>query len=262
MARSSTTAPKAGPSRSTAVRPGRAVRSNAPGERVSVTALRGDRKPLASVSSPSVDGERQIRGERLVEKVLEATLEELSLVGYGNLSMETVAERAGVNKTTVYRRWPTKAELAGAALRKEASGTVCVPDTGSIRSDMVAMLREFRDLMRTRRGQSLFRMIFAEGLSPEVARIVEKLRTEKEKEPKAAVARAVARGELPAGTDVDLLFTTLTGSLQALIFFCAEMPDDARIDQIVDLVLGGACGASRTRSAAPEPRASHLRCAT
>lgn len=260
MARPSTIASKTRPSRSTGVSPRRAAPSKVSAARASATRLGGARTVApAPASSSSVDGERQIRGERLVEKVLEATLEELSLVGYGNLSMETVAERAGVNKTTIYRRWPTKADLAGAALCKEASGTVCVPDTGSIRSDMVAMLQEFRDLLRTRRGQSLFRMFFAEGLSPEVAGIVEKLREEKEKEPKAAVARAVARGELPAGTDVDLLFTTLTGSLQSLIFFCAEVPNDARIEQIVDLVLGGACAASATTG---PPRAPRLRCAT
>ena len=51
------------------------------------------------------------RGAPVVHAVLEATLDELGLVGYGALSVEQVATRAGVNKTTVYRRWPTKAAL-------------------------------------------------------------------------------------------------------------------------------------------------------
>jgi AcrR family transcriptional regulator len=198
-----------------------------------------DEIPAARLSEPAEPG-RQVRGERLIEKVLEATLEELSRVGYSALSVETVAERAGVNKTTVYRRWPTKADLVGAAMMKEADATFCTQDTGAVRTDMIAMLREFRDLLHTRRGQSIVRMIFAEGLTSEVATIVDTVRKAKEKDPKRVVARAIARGELPKGTDVDLVFSTLIGSLQHFFFFLHETPTDRRIEQIVDLVLEGA----------------------
>ncbi|WP_169927727.1 TetR/AcrR family transcriptional regulator [Labilithrix luteola] len=206
-----------------------------------------------SGTSPSAERGlgKQIRGERLVDNVLEATLEELARVGYGAFSMETVAERAGVHKTSVYRRWPTKADLTGAALQREADSTLCFPDTGSIRSDVVSMMREFRNILATHRGQSLVRMMLAEGPSPELAALVDSLRKKKEKEPKQALARAVAQGELPAGTDIELVLCTLIGALQNLYFVHHELPTDRRIEQMVNLVFDGACsgGGCRVRAA-------------
>src|SRR5262249_24075462 len=84
---------------------------------------------------------QQVRGWRVVEKVLEATLEELSDKGYGALSIEDVAARAGVAKTTIYRRWPAKADLALDAMRRVADSVVVVGDTGALRSDLIAMLK-------------------------------------------------------------------------------------------------------------------------
>lgn len=183
---------------------------------------------------------RQVRGEPLIEKILEATLDELARAGYAALSVEIVAERAGVNKTTIYRRWPTKTDLVGAALEREADIALCGADTGSLRSDMIAMLTEIRDVMSTRRGQALIRMMLAEGLTPEVATLIDAIRKSKESGPKATVARALARGELPKDTDVEMVFSMLVGSLQHLVFFHRETPTHHRIAQIVDLVLEGA----------------------
>ncbi len=197
--------------------------------------------PSASVPAPlPSERARQVRGEPLIEKILEATLDELARVGYAALSVETVAERAGVNKTTVYRRWPTKTDLVGAAVKREADTALCSADTGSLRSDMIAILAEIRDMLSTRRGQALIRMILAEGLTPEVAALMNEIRKSKESGPKATVARAVARGELPRGTDVEMVFSMLVGSLQHLLFFHHETPTNHRIAQIVDLVLEGA----------------------
>ena len=69
-----------------------------------------------------------------MQGVLSAVLQELSRVGYRGLRIEDVALRAGVNKTTVYRRWPTKIELVRAALVCDSTCRIPHPDTGTLRS--------------------------------------------------------------------------------------------------------------------------------
>lgn len=78
---------------------------------------------------------------QLVDNVLDAALEQLSTKGYEGLSMEEVAERACVNKTTIYRRWPTKSELARSALAEHGGARPCDGPHGSLRSSGRADLR-------------------------------------------------------------------------------------------------------------------------
>ena len=66
--------------------------------------------------SQSAGAPKLVRGEAIVARVLEATIEELALSGYAALALERVAARAGVNRTTIFRRWPTKPELVRAAV--------------------------------------------------------------------------------------------------------------------------------------------------
>src|SRR6516162_5006549 len=82
------------------------------------------------------------RSERVVRDVTRATAAELARVGYAELRVEDVATEAGVNKTTIYRRWPSKIELVAAAIRaiNEPSGDL--PDLGSISLDLLALLRD------------------------------------------------------------------------------------------------------------------------
>jgi len=90
---------------------------------------------------------KQLRGERLVTNVLEATIAELSRLGAENLSVESVAERAQVNKTTIYRRWPTPEKLVRAALLRIANEGILVPDTGSLRADLSKLIDMLRILL-------------------------------------------------------------------------------------------------------------------
>ncbi|HEY4158264.1 MAG TPA: helix-turn-helix domain-containing protein, partial [Polyangiaceae bacterium] len=78
----------------------------------------------------------QGRAARIVNEVLRTTAEELTRVGYVALRVEDVALRSSVNKTTIYRRWPTKPELVAAALRFAVRRPEA-PDTGSLRGDLL-----------------------------------------------------------------------------------------------------------------------------
>ena len=78
------------------------------------------------------------RSARVRAAVLRATLDELAAVGYGNLSFESVAHRAGVHKTTLYRHWPGREALVREALLARSEVTVPIPDTGSLGADLIA----------------------------------------------------------------------------------------------------------------------------
>lgn len=184
--------------------------------------------------------ERQVRGEKLIDKVLEATVEELAAKGYAATSIEDVAARAGVAKTTIYRRWPTKGELALAALGRVADDVTGAGDTGTLRGDLVAMLRAFRDFAMTPRGGSLMRMMLTENTCGEISEVARTIRKSKEAMPRTVITRAIKRRELPVGSDAKLILDLLFGAVQHYILFIEEEVDDRRIEQLVDLVLMGA----------------------
>ena len=86
------------------------------------------------------------RSARIRQAVLDAAFAELGEKGYGGLSIEAVALRSGVAKTTVYRRWPTRDELVADALDSRSDRNEPVPDTGSLRGD----LKEFCEGVRAK----------------------------------------------------------------------------------------------------------------
>jgi AcrR family transcriptional regulator len=86
---------------------------------------------------------RRRRGEELEAALLQATWDELAEVGYSALTIDAVAQRAGTSRTVVYRRWSTKRELAEAAVVFASSRhRTELPDTGSLRGDLLALMRE------------------------------------------------------------------------------------------------------------------------
>ena len=104
--------------------------------------------------------------------VLTATLELMVETGYDGLSVDAVAARAGVHKTTVYRRWPTKAALVAAAAADRSEQLVPVPDTGSLVGDLTALGQSIVDNVSSELGAGLARTIIAAAAaSDEVAQV-------------------------------------------------------------------------------------------
>lgn len=181
-----------------------------------------------------------VRGEPIVHGVLTAALEELARTGYRALRIEDVALRAGVNKTTIYRRWPTKIELVRAALASNAGGKLVAPQTGSLRSDLVVLGRTFVDLASSPEGQSVIRMMVAEGSDPEVADLEKALRATFEAIPKTILAGAVARGELAPNGDHAVLLDAFIGAIHHRIFMMNEPVTDDFLARLADVLLLGA----------------------
>lgn len=146
------------------------------------------------------------RSEHVVRRVLDAAIVELARSGYAGFRMEGVASRAGVNKTTIYRRWPNRAALIsalGERMRTPLRESP-LPDTGKLESDLVEAFRRRFTFGRKVEGQAWARLL-DERYNPEVEAIIGDAVDERRDEWRSMVARAIDRGEVPRGTDAQLL---------------------------------------------------------
>jgi AcrR family transcriptional regulator len=186
------------------------------------------------------------RGEPVVKDVLSATLAELGHVGYHALRIEDVAVRANVHKTTIYRRWPTKEELVRECLHDAFTENLQMPDTGSLRGDLLVVATQLLEFFSSANGQALVRMMMSESAEGELRKIVDSLRDAKERAPRQMIERAIARGQLPDGFDGELLMTTLVGSLHHAVFARCLAPSQVHVGPLVDLLLYGAVASARS----------------
>jgi AcrR family transcriptional regulator len=162
-----------------------------------------------------------------------ATADLLGEVGYARLTMDLVAERAGVSKPSLYLRWPNKVALVADALQHRARAVPDVLDTGSLPGDMRVFLSA---LLRSRQEASRalaavageiatnpqLRKAWHRGLAGMLTGCL-----------RAIVARAVERGELPADADVDLLAQLPLSLLQNWRLEHDWEPDETVVDRIV-----------------------------
>jgi AcrR family transcriptional regulator len=176
----------------------------------------------------------------VVRAVLEATLEELGATGYRALSMEAVALRAGVAKTTVYRRWPARADLVRAAFAESLQRHTVIPDTGSLRDDLVLYYGSLVKRLAHPTGRSLVRVTFAESDDPELAELVGQVRAERKKLPQSLIARAIARGEISPRIDASYLLDALGGVIHYRVGVLGQSIARRELVSLVDRTLAGA----------------------
>lgn len=183
------------------------------------------------------------RSTRVVEKVLEATAQELGRVGFVAMRVEDVAVLAGVNKTTIYRRWPTKMQLVTATMNGLVKTRVPEP-TGDLRTDLRASL--LLPFVLTSSEQGLLRFILQERAVPEVAALAQGLRGQLRERRLAMVRAGVRRGQLRAGVNAGLVVDLLTAAVQQALLF-GETLSDRDVDRMLELVLAGAAATAKPR---------------
>jgi AcrR family transcriptional regulator len=144
-----------------------------------------------------------------------------------------------VNKTTIYRRWPTKPALVVATLRCFAE-MIETPDTGSLREDLLVLLRRSVVRVTSPTGRGVLRALMAERVDPEVEAVMKELRREQQAQRVALVRRAITRGELPAGTPVELVAEVVAAGLYGRLKSDDQPADEDFLGGLVDLVLAGA----------------------
>ena len=171
--------------------------------------------------------------------IFRATLEELASADYGGLTFERVALRAGVNKTTLYRRWPEKAALVRDALTSMVDEFTLEPTTGSLREDLLRIGRKTVEFASSFMGQCLQRLRLLNHPEPELAAIAKSLDARHQAKLNELAAAAVERGDVPEDTDVRLLLDMFGGALWIFLFHKNERVDDVLIARIVDRLLYG-----------------------
>lgn len=193
-------------------------------------------------------GERRPGGRaaRVRESVLAATIEALVEVGYDALSVEDVARRAGVHKTTVYRRWPTRAALVAEATRDRSQQVIPVPDTGTLLGDLRQLARDVVASLTTEVGARLAHtIVVTAGESAEVSEVAHAYWAERLALTAVVVERAIARGEVAPGTDPGLVVETLVGPLFVRLLLTGEPLDAGFADAAAELVAAGVTTSSR-----------------
>jgi AcrR family transcriptional regulator len=181
------------------------------------------------------------RGQPVVDAVLVHTLEELATTGLASLRVDRVAKAAGVNKTSVYRRFPTRDALVIAALgRVHDDLSAQLVDTGSLRGDLRAMTRSIADFLDSDVGRAVARAVFAGPIAKDVADAARaQLAARAAPAVQALIARAVARGEWRVGVDPTVVLAALVGGLLHRALLEQQALDDALVESLIDVVVTG-----------------------
>jgi AcrR family transcriptional regulator len=188
------------------------------------------------------------RSEKARQAILHAAAELLLHHGLGAVSMDTVAERAGVSKATIYRWWPAKETLALDALENEwAIGATDPPDTGTLRDDLLALLHPWAQLVTTRPyARVIAALITKAHTDPAFAgEYVAHLVTPRRDRARTAFTRAVDRGEITADAPVDVALDLIYGPLYHRLLHGHAPVDHAFVDDVVDLALHGILATGR-----------------
>jgi AcrR family transcriptional regulator len=180
------------------------------------------------------------RSARVRAAAIAATLAELADSGYSALSLESVAQRAGVHKTTLYRRWGSREELVLEAMLDRAGQHISVPDTGSLREDLFTLARTAAANAATPEVAAMARAVAAE--SPYDSRLAtanQRFWDERLALDAVIVERAIARGEVAAGVEPRQVIESVLGPIHLRLLLTGEPIDDAFLHAIVDTVVDG-----------------------
>ncbi|HSO35101.1 MAG TPA: TetR/AcrR family transcriptional regulator [Labilithrix sp.] len=173
--------------------------------------------------------------------MLAVTLEELGRVGLARLSLPRVAELAGINKTSLYRRWATKQELVAAALKLAVPSESDLPDHGSLELDLVDLAGALAAFIASPAGMGVIRTVFAEGDTPQTRRLAKSMwSTPTRVAPRLVLERAIERGELRPDVDMDLLLHTIGGAVLHRAFVERGAADARWARRLIHLLTEGA----------------------
>ncbi|WP_327298324.1 MULTISPECIES: TetR/AcrR family transcriptional regulator [unclassified Streptomyces] len=175
------------------------------------------------------------RGEELEKAILTAVLDELAEVGYAGLTMERVAVRARTGKAALYRRWPGRAELVIDACAARRLTDADLPDTGALRTDVVAVLRQLSAKFATSHGDILRGLLTEAMHDPEFARLVrERVGPAGPGPIQSVLLRAAARGEIEPWVPGSRRATVAVDLLRNhYLLYGAPVPEEV-ITEIVD----------------------------
>ena len=207
-------------------------------------------------SSPNGDTERWPtrrrrpggRSARVRAAAIAATLAELAESGYSALSLESVARRAGVHKTTLYRRWGTREDLVLEAMLERAGERISVPDTGSLRGDLLELARTAAANAASPEVAAMARAAVAQ--MPHDSRLAaanHRFWDERLALDGAIVEQAIERGEVAPDTQPRQVIESVLGPIHLRLLLTGEPINDAFLSGVVDVVVDGIAGRKGAR---------------
>lgn len=172
--------------------------------------------------------------------ILRVVLEELAEVGYSALSVDAVASRVGIAKTTIYRRYPTKMALVQAAMTQlvdESFGEV--PDTGSLRGDLIFAGLQLARFASSVAGQGLFRTSVLDRSVPELDEIGRSIDSDRRKSIESLALRAMKRNEIASVEEFNRALDMLAGTILFNSGVKREAVGELEVARMVDVLLHG-----------------------
>ena len=174
------------------------------------------------------------------DRILAAAAELILTRGFDNMTVDEVAARARAGKATVYRRWAGKEDLAFAALEQLYSSQLPIPDTGSLRGDLLESTRQALEFSGSDTGRAYMRMTIAESLRDRrVGALYTSAYEGQEAAARELFQRAIERGELRPDFRMDIAVSWFAGLmiLYAIIERPVPSPDEA--EDFIDFMLEG-----------------------
>jgi AcrR family transcriptional regulator len=178
------------------------------------------------------------RDARADVAILEAVLELVAHSGLTHLSMDAVAAKAGVGKATIYRRWPSKEALVVDAWRTLIA-PADTPDTGSLRSDVEAILGSLLDKVGDPGFDVLSQVMAAARTDRALADALREYVATRRRPLRTVLERAVERGELSADLELDIVQDALVGPLFYRLLLSHGPLDRTVVHNVIDIVLAG-----------------------
>jgi AcrR family transcriptional regulator len=171
--------------------------------------------------------------------VLGAAIDLLAERGYSGFSVESVVERTGIAKTTLYRHWPTRDDLLAAAIaRLDVAGPL--PDTGSVRQDIHDLLaRRVRAARTAQWERCMPALVEAAARHPELAAVIARLISQVLAQIETLLGRGIERGELRHDLDPQLAASALIGPIVFRRLLLHEAPTLQQVSAVIELLMQG-----------------------
>jgi AcrR family transcriptional regulator len=187
---------------------------------------------------PIREGPGRPRSVEASAAILDATFALLAEAGYAGLSVDAIASRAHVSKATLYRRWPSKAELVVAALAQ--APPLASPPGGDLESELVALVEDYLAIADTTPlGETLPALVAESARDPELARVLAPLVRDRAAPLRSAFVRGVARGEISPDTDLDLAVRLILGPFVARVLDAPEATRREDVRRVIRITLAG-----------------------
>ncbi|SDP27022.1 DNA-binding transcriptional regulator, AcrR family [Nakamurella panacisegetis] len=194
---------------------------------------------MSDAATRAVPAGSPLRGAAREQAILDAVIELIGEVGYEKVTIDAIAARARSSKTTMYRRWAGKAGIVADALSRRAQGSEPeVPDTGSLRQDLLATVRQIAQTLVGRQGPSLIGLLEAIRDDATLRDLIGSQVTERSHSVGRTIcARARSRGEKVDVHRSDVVLELAFAQVFTETLFHGGVPDAPVLERLVDHVL-------------------------